>query len=707
MPGGRALPVQEEVLDPEGDVWLRDHCPTYTVPALPMMSIVDRLAAAAARASEGLQVIEVREVSLSRWIAFPHGPRRLQTEVKLEDALHAEVRLRVWRDATRRSLSRFDEAARARVHLAESYPAAPPPLAPLDADPVPTDPYDTGELFHGPAFRLMRSLRRSSEGASFLLDATAGTVPRGLLNQGLLDGITHGIPADNLRLWSPRIPVDVVGYPARIPHLFLFGPAPSRGAVRCEARFAGFENGDQRFPQFRVQLIIPSAGADRVWAEGVLVYALYEKGPLGRGPAPLRRAFLRDRAFVPAMELGCHEAGTTTVTASDVAQSDWLPGTLAYAFDLQTGDAVAEVAAKQHVARTLHVHPSRVMVSPDYGRATCPQFPLSVFPLQVSMHAGDATVRFAAPPHLDLNQVRAFRRTRPGIPDAPIQDLYFALIERFVRRVETRDSCGFSALRGRPVIYLANHQVTVESLLFQVMVTALSNLPIRMIAAAGHGRTWFGQLIALAHQYPGLEQPEPILFCDRSRTGSLIQAWQEFQAALAAQPTSLLIDAEGRRALSCRAPVSRLDPAITDLAIQLECPIVPVCFSGGLPVEPAIEPLEFPWAGGQQDIVIGRAIEADELRPLSPGDRSRRVIEAIHRLAPPEEYPLPPNPRFPAPPQDSVAVLAETLHLAPEQGTLTRALLAGRSQEPAVLDGWLRTFSTWLAPKDPPAKLLP
>ena len=44
---GKEHSLSEETLDPKVDTWLQDHCPTWTLPALPMMSMVDRLAAAA------------------------------------------------------------------------------------------------------------------------------------------------------------------------------------------------------------------------------------------------------------------------------------------------------------------------------------------------------------------------------------------------------------------------------------------------------------------------------------------------------------------------------------------------------------------------------------------------------------------------------------------------------------------------------------
>ena len=45
--------IGEERLDPDVDLWLKDHCPTWTVPALAMMSMVDRLADGALRRAPG------------------------------------------------------------------------------------------------------------------------------------------------------------------------------------------------------------------------------------------------------------------------------------------------------------------------------------------------------------------------------------------------------------------------------------------------------------------------------------------------------------------------------------------------------------------------------------------------------------------------------------------------------------------------------
>ena len=79
------------------DAWLGDHRPTWTVPALPMMSMVDRLARAVARRT-GRAVVALRDVQVQRWLPFPGGPVRLRTEVSGSGDVHAATLL-AWREA--------------------------------------------------------------------------------------------------------------------------------------------------------------------------------------------------------------------------------------------------------------------------------------------------------------------------------------------------------------------------------------------------------------------------------------------------------------------------------------------------------------------------------------------------------------------------------------------------------------------------------
>jgi len=50
------------------------------------------------------------------------------------------------------------------------------------------------------------------------------------------------------------------------------------------------------------------------------------------------------------------------------------------------------------------------------------------------------------------------------------ETLLFALIRRFVRRIVIMDPEGLTACRGKPVIFLAVHQVGIKPILFNLLI---------------------------------------------------------------------------------------------------------------------------------------------------------------------------------------------------------------------------------------------
>jgi len=104
-----------------------------------------------------------------------------------------------------------------------------------------------------------------------------------------------------------------------------------------------------------------------------LVEVLMPTGAFGAAAPAERRTFLRDRAYTGALGLSTTAAGVTRLTLADVQQCDWLVGTVAQAYGLPAGargrDHLAEIAVKDHVARTAAVHPSVVEVSADLRSA--------------------------------------------------------------------------------------------------------------------------------------------------------------------------------------------------------------------------------------------------------------------------------------------------------------------------------------------------
>jgi len=594
-------------LDPAEDTWLDDHCPTWTVPALPMMSMVDLLAQGACSADP---VTSLRDVRVTGWLDFP-GPRTLRTRRNAET-------VRLLAIAADGSES---EVACARVSTGE-YASRPQPFSALPGEESEL-PYQNGELFHGPAFQVLRSLTRTVEGASSVLDASSG-VPIGRLNPALLDAATHGIPHDRLQLWNESMDPDKVAYPALITEMSFYAATPVNGAVRCEVRPDGFL-GSNDFPAFAVQLITD----DGVWCSFRLIESCFPKGTLGGAEPADRMAFLRDRNFVPGLSLSHVEGNATVLHDSTVQGVDWLPGTVAGIYG--SSDTV-EIAHKEHIARAHELHPGSV-----------PQgLPLHRFELDSQSSEEGVRVTGDGLGSLDLSPLREFWSPWFDRGPWPVEDLYYSLIARFVRRVVVTDPQAFAAVRGRSLLYLGNHQVGVESLLFSIIASALGEVPTVTLAKEEHRTTWLGRLIKHCFTYPGVKDPKVITFFDREDKASLPAILGELATEMSGPGRSVMVHIEGTRSLDCTTPVEKMSGAFLDMAMAVDAPVVPIRFVGGLPRQTLEKRLEFPIGMGQQDIWIGRPILPEQLQSLHYGERKRLVIDSINSLGPAqdEEQPL-------------------------------------------------------------------
>jgi hypothetical protein len=301
-------------------------------------------------------------------------------------------------------------------------------------------------------------------------------------------------------------------------------------------------------------------------------------------------------------------------------------------------------------------------------------------------------VRSGPPGLFDWRALQADWRVRMGGRESFVEDLGIALIQRFVRRVVLADPEGFAALQGRPVLYLGNHQTGVESFLFLSIVTSLAGLPAGAIAKREHSETWVGRIHQLAERAMGADNPLRLWLFDRSRPADLLRLLDDYGAALAARPQSLLVHTDGTRARVAGAPVEAVSSVLIDLALANGLPIVPVRFAGGLPTEASDQRLEFPADGGRQDYFIGQAIDPAELagRPLA--ERSALVRDRINALGPRgrADRPLPGDPAFAgavaagrAAGLDEVqAHVRAALELFPGLGAESRRLLDALAAEP-------------------------
>jgi len=295
----------------------------------------------------------------------------------------------------------------------------------------------------------------------------------------------------------------------------------------------------------------------------------------------------------------------------------------------------------------------------------------------------------------------------------PAQDLGTALLNRFCRGVWIEDPDSWSTPRG-PMLFLANHQVAVESVLLVMAVSPmLGAMPLHAISKPEHANSWVGQFIDTMFSWPGARGPE-LLFYYRAGDAPAMQGLiKQIKTALTEQPRGLLVHVAGSRVLSCRDRVRTISGVFTDLALVLGCPIVPVKFRGGLPVEPLEGFIDFPVGYGAMDCLLGRPIEAAELAALPPRQRRALVLDRINGLGGPLEAEIPcrPDPAFKAamrgfmdrfgvlePAMATIwAALARLPQPSPEIALALRGIEEGRLEVADTPEGlWIAALVRWL-----------
>lgn len=234
---------------------------------------------------------------------------------------------------------------------------------------------------------------------------------------------------------------------------------------------------------------------------------------------------------------------------------------------------------------------------------------------------------------LDERAIARFWRSQLGLGESPVEDLYLGLLRRFVGRVNVSAPEALSAIEG-PALYLANHQTAIETLMLSVLAGAASGVPLVTVAKAEHRESWLGRLLAWMFAHPAVRQPELTAYFDRNDPASLPELLRSIP-----RDRSLLIHVEGTRARSARHRIEGMSGVPLELAIERDLPIVPVRFTGGLPVEPVPQKLDFPVAMAAQDVWIGTPILPSELATLGYKQRIERVREAIESLGPREDTP--------------------------------------------------------------------
>ena len=602
--------------------WWNDHRPTFTAPVAPgMASLALVLEHGAASPTE--RVVGVDDFVLQHWLILDI-PRTLQVEC--EDQV-----VRVLDTTAGRAV-----IAVGTVRTAATYPAAPTPIAPLtDAEPL-ADVYGSGALFHGPAYHRVTSARRSALGADATVAWDAAADARERVSHIVLDAALHVVPHDAMALWFPEVAPQQVAYPARIERFTLFADAPRRGESEVRVRPDGYSGNSHRFPRVMVQFLHDGA----VWAELVLVEICLPATRLGALAGPQRRAFLRDGQFVAGARLSDEADGVTRLTMRAWAEADWLPGTVAQLYGLsaeEQAQGVHAVAAKEHAAARLLVHPRDIMIAPS-GDVRTASLPLLDYRVVVEGSATEATVRDASRPMLSRVAIDGWWHAAAWNSDRPeLRALFMEACAQFVRGVRVVDPAALAAVRGRPLLFVANHQVAVESMLAGMVLPPIVGRPLLALAKTEHQATWVGQL---AMGLNDAARGPAITFVDRSKQDEMLTKLADMGRTAHDGARALLAHVEGTRAQRGGQPVTTISAVWFDLAVRFGLTIVPLRFCGGLPRTGVTERQEFPVGFGGQELIIGRPIDGALLAALRLKERREHVLAGLAELEAFESEPV-------------------------------------------------------------------
>ncbi len=559
-----------------------DHRPTWTLPATAMLTM-----AMHALARTGADVLE-GGVAL-RWLTFPDDQPR-------------DVPIRHLPDGSVILGPQDAPFFRARVGGDRSIPAVPALLGAVADDTSGDTVYASGVLFHGPGFQALdHFISRGDNGATAVLKG-------GLAPDVLLDGMTHVVPHDGMERWFDVAP-GKAAYPACLRRLVLAGPLPSVRA-RVEARAIGVEKGRPV-----VGLWLYSDTSDTCIAYQELEEVLLPKGRIGEAPSALRRQFLQGHA-VPDVSLSRITEGTATLSGLDVAGSDWLPGTIAAVYGT---DDPAEIAARELAATVLGGHPRQIRI--EAGRAWSRHRPLRSVGIERSgAGVNPCTARLGTLIECDLDRVTRWWRRQLGTGEWAGEAVLAALAGAWLAELRVVDPEALAAVDG-PVLFLANHESYLESVLFTAFAAAICDRPLRALAKVEHQPRWLGQLHAAMTSYPGHRDPPRIVWFDQERPASL-------RPVLAAVPrnVSLLAHVEGTRQVQTGARIEKVSSIWTDLALERGWAIVPVAFRGGVNGARTDIPV------GPQVHIIGAPVLASTLAAMPYAERRQHVATAIDAL---------------------------------------------------------------------------
>lgn len=631
--------------DDKQSPWIRDHCPTYTVPTLPFTYLVE-LACQATEANLDNHGIFFSSIQITSWLDLcqnPESPNRSTPfEIKGEIAVTANSRESFSFEVSKKNPPHEQPSFEAPFQVCgsgccqflkpDSHPTI-PPIPKLLASKEEELPYNRHIFFHGPSFQLLRHVAMGSNGARAQISAQSQGIPHGKSGFGILDGALQAIPHENMQRWIPHLDKDLVAYPCKMEDLTLLRTLPQQGELTVETRFLQLRQ--EKYPVTGVWIV----QNEEVVGYFTLIEILVPKG-ISKGMDPEERYcfFSKKLPFKKSKVLGKSQDGWA-LNFTDIQQSDWLPGTLENIYALPKGLNLSQktqaILVKEYIAQQQHCHPGRAQLNNqlifnhDYLQQN--------FEIQLIQEDSAWIIKPVKPRFESVDcQLHALLEAR-GFANDPLVDLISALAQRFIGQTFFEDYEQFMNLG--PCIYLANHQVAIESLLFATLVYALKGHTVATVSKAQNEDHWLGQIQKNATKLYGDKNPLDIFYFNRENPEQFVQIFRDFLNKSFEKETSLFIHAGGTREQYEGEGLQNMSTFIIDNAVNAGIAIVPIRFSGALPFTDSGCKFELPDHLQGQTYTFGKALFPKDFENFHSQERTRLFIETLNNLQPSSERP--------------------------------------------------------------------
>ncbi|GEM_PF-5378794 len=229
-----------------------------------------------------------------------------------------------------------------------------------------------------------------------------------------------------------------------------------------------------------------------------------------------------------------------------------------------------------------------------------------------------------------------FLELRAGLKRAGLEhsglglDLEAALMTRFVHSIRFPGAfLEDPRLRG-PLIFLANHEVAIETPVAMGIIFSILNRRIATISKMEHQQSFVGILDrAITDHQSADPNRNRIYYFDRNKPRDLYRITRDIFRS--DKHISLLVHSEGTRALQAGSPTQIVGGVFPQLSMRKRIPIVPLRIHGGLPRQ-AICKHDFPYRFGAQAYEFGSAILPEELDACE--DPRELILERMNAVGP-------------------------------------------------------------------------